>query len=801
MLFNYLKIAVRNFGRQSYYSLINMVGLALGIAACILILLFVKDELSYETSFENHETIYRLTEDFPMGTHISRSATVPFPVKQKLMEDFPQITNAVIIFRPSSWGNSPILKLEDVEYYEDDFVFAEQDLFNIYDLEFIKGTRENALVGPNKLVLTESAATKYFGEDDPIGKRLRLNDFVDLEVTGVIRDLPNNTHLKFDMIGSFETFKSFFNDQTFFETQWVWVAAWLYFTVEDPKDVEQIRAGLPAFIKKHYPENLTGTGVALTIQKADDVHLTSSIELEFDANGNIQHVYLFSAIALLVLFIAVINFMNLATSRSAKRAREVGMRKVMGAYRNMLVGQFMGEAVMTSMLSLVLAVGMIAAVLPWFNDLTGKSITLSSLAEPQLIAGIIAIGLLAGLLAGSYPSFILSSFKPTEVLKGKAGATSHANFLRKSLVVAQFVVSISLIICIGIVHRQLNYIQSKDLGIAKDQVMMVDATFNQVPGLNAFKSELLKSHNIEAVATLGGSIPGEEEVIENSFIPEGAPDEDQQWFSVMFVGHDFEKVLDLEILQGHAFQPGNAVDSTGFIINEAAARALGWGDDVVGRTLKRSLGGNNNQEGVVIGLVKDFHYRPLYDVIKPLVIMMGGNQLAVRMSGANAREAVDFVAEEWSKHFEGVPFRYSFVDENFDKLYRKEDKFGKTIQVFSILTIFIACLGLLGLSSFTAESRRKEIGIRKVNGASSLGLVALLAKEFSLLVLIAFAIAVPLSWYMGSLWLGNFAYRTDISVSLFIWAGIAALLIAFVTVSYHTFKAAMTNPEESLRYE
>lgn len=800
MLRNYLKIAVRSFGRQSYYSLINTLGLALGIAACILILLFVRDELSYETPFANHKNIYRLTEDFPMGTHLSQSATVPFPVKQKLMEDFPEITNAAVIFRPSSWGPPPIIKLGDDEYYEDDLVFAEQNLFEIYGLKFLQGTAENALVGPNRIVLTESAATKYFGEQDPVGKRLRLNNFVDLEVIGVIADLPDNTHLQFDMIASLDTFKSFFNDPTFFETQWVWVAAWMYFTVDRDEDIQKIRAGLPAFVKKHYPNALTDNGVVLNVQKADDVHLTSNIELEFEPNGNIQHVYLFSFIALLILLIAVINFMNLATSRSAKRAREVGLRKVMGAHKNMLVSQFMGEAVLTSLLSLVIAIGMIAAVLPWFNNLTGKSITLSTLGDPKLVAGILAIGLVAGLLAGSYPSFILSSFKPTEVLKGKIGGTRHANVLRKALVVGQFVISITLIICIGIVYRQLKYIQSKDLGIAKDQIMMVDASFQSYQRLSSFKSELLKQHGIQAVSTMGGSIPGESEVIENAFVAQGAPEEQQQWFSVMFAGHDFEKVLNLELLQGHSFQPGNAVDSAGFVINEAAARALGWGDDVVGKTLRRNVG-DTMQEGVVIGLVKDFHYRPLYEAIKPLVVMMGGDRLAVRMAGGDAREAVREVESEWTKQLADMPFRYSFVDDNFDKLYRKEDKFGQTMQYFSILAVFIACLGLLGLSSYTAESRRKEIGIRKVNGASSLGLVALLAREFSMLILIAFVIAVPLSWYLGSLWLNNFAYRTDIGVSLFILSGAAALLIAFVTVSYHTLKAAMTNPVDSLRYE
>lgn len=800
MLLNYLKIALRNFGRQRYYSLINTLGLALGAAACILILLFVRDELSYERDFARHEQIYRLTEDFPMGTHLSRSATVPFPVKNALMEDFPEITGAATVFRPSSWGNSPVVKVDDDEYYEDDFVFAEQELLSIYDFGFLKGDSARALQGPNKLVLTESAARKYFGSGDVIGKRVRVNDFVDLEVTGVIRDLPGNTHLKFDMLASFDTFKGFFDDPTFFDKQWVWVAGWLYFTVDNEQDATKINEGLPEFIKAHYPANLADNGVALHVQKANDIHLTSNIELEFEPNGNIQHVYLFSFIAFLILLIAIINFMNLATSRSAKRAKEVGLRKVMGAHKKMLVAQFMGEAVLTSFLALLIAMGIIALLLPWFNNLTGKQISLGLVGSPQLIGGILALGIVAGVLAGSYPSLVLSSFQPTEVLKGKPGTLGAANFLRKGLVISQFVISISLLICIGIVYKQLNYIHTKDLGINKDQVVMVDATFNARGALNSLKSELLKHHDVHSVATLGGSIPGEEEVIENSFVPEGAPEEDLHWFSVMFAGYDFEKVLNLEFLQGHTFQPGNAVDSTGFIINEAAALALGWGDDVIGRKLIRS-NGNVDTDGVVIGLVRDFHYRPLYDPIKPMVIQLGGDRVAVRMVTSNPSRTVAAIEEEWGKQFEQTPFRYSFVDDNFDNLYRKEEKFSKTIQYFSVLAVFIACLGLLGLSSYTAESRRKEIGIRKVNGASTLGLIILLTRDFSLLILIAFLISVPVAWYFGSLWLSGFAYRTDIGIAIFLAAGIAALIMAVVTVSYHTIRAAMTNPVESLRYE
>src|SRR5690606_34606614 len=477
---------------------------------------------------------------------------------------------------------------EDNEYYEDNFVFADQNLLDIYDIGILKGDGVQALLGPNKIVLTETVAKKYFGSENPIGKRVRLNDFVDLEVTAVIKDLPYNTHLEFDMIASFDTFKSFFGDQTFFETQWVWVAGWLYFTVESEQDAAKINAGLPDFVKKHYPENLSDNGVVLHVQKANDVHLTSNVELEFEPNGNIQHVYLFSFIAFLILLIAIINFMNLATSRSAKRAKEVGLRKVMGAHKKMLVSQFMGEAMLTSFAAILIAVGMIALILPWFNNLTGKHISLSAISTPQLVGGVLVLGIVAGLLAGSYPSLVLSSFQPTEVLKGKPGTIGTANFLRKTLVVSQFVISISLIICIGIVYKQLNFIQSKDLGINKEQIIMVDAAFNAGQALNSLKSELLKHHDIHSVTTLGGSIPGEEEVIENSFVAEGAPEEEQQWFSIMFAGHDFENVLGVEFLQGHTFQPGNAIDSTGFIINEAAARALGWSGDVIGRKISGS---------------------------------------------------------------------------------------------------------------------------------------------------------------------------------------------------------------------
>ena len=801
MFRNYLKIAFRSFLQQKYYSLINTLGLALGTAACILIVLFVRDELSYEKSFENNEKIYRLVEEFPMGNHLSKSATIPFPVKKNLMNDFPEITNAAIIFRPASWGQTPVLKRDDEEYFEDDFIFAEHSFLEIYGFKFIKGDPGKALLGPNELLLTESAAKKYFGDDDPLGKRLNLNNFRDLEVVGVIEDLPDNTHLDFSMIGSFETFKTFFNNQQFFDTQWVWVAAWMYFTVESEQDATRISEGLPAFVEAHFPESLSDAGVVLRMQKANDVHLTSSLELEFEQNGNLQHVYLFSFIAILILLIAIINFMNLATARAAKRGKEVGLRKVLGAHKKMLVSQFIGEAVFTSFLALIIALGIISTALPWFNHLTGKEIQIDVFRNAPLLGSLLGLGLFTGLLAGSYPAFVLSSFQPTEVLKGKSVAGGSRNFLRKTLVVSQFVISISLIICIGIVYKQLHYIHNKELGFNKDQIVMVDFGFNLLNNFGAFKSELLKNHEVQAVTLLGGSVPGREEVIENAFVPSGMPVEQQQWFSAMFTSHDFEKVLDVEFLQGHSFQVGNSIDSTGYIINESAANALGWGTDVVGRKLDLALNGNIQGTGTVIGLVKDFHYQPLYVPIKPLVIRLGGNVLTMKVRSNDLPKTIASIEQAWMKQFEGNPFRYSFMDESFNLLYTREDKFSNTIQVFSILAVFIACLGLLGLSSFTTENRRKEIGVRKVNGATTFELVRLLLKDFSLLVFIAFLISIPVAWYFGNLWLDHFAYKAEIGVFIFVVAGSISLLLAVLTVSYHTVKAARENPVTSLRYE
>lgn len=800
MFKNYLKVAWRSYMNQKYYSAINTIGLALGIAACILILLFVQDEISYEKDFKNEGKIYRLVQDFPMGEHLSKSATVPFPTKNTMQTDFPEITNTALVYRPSSWGNNSVIKKDDEEYFEDDFVFAEHSFLEIYDFEFIKGDQESALTKANQLLITESTANKYFGDEDPIGKTLNLNNFRNLEIVAVIKDLPQNTHLQFDMIASFDTFRSFFGNPAFFDTQWVWVASWMYFTVEDDAAAAKISAALPNYVLNHYPEVLAETGVVLHLQNANDIHLTSNRELEFKPNGDKNHVYLFSSIAILILIIAIINFMNLATSRSSKRAKEVGLRKVVGSQRKMLIVQFMGEAILTSYFSLILALVLINVMLPWFNSVTGKTIDISLLQNPSLIAGMFLFGTLVGILAGSYPALILSSFKPVDVLKGKPGKSISSGYMRKILVVGQFVISITLIITIGIVNKQLNYIENKDLGFNQQQIITADVNFQQFDKYPVFKNEVLRNPEIEAISLLGGSIPGDEAIIENAFVASGKPVEEQQWFSTMFADYDFEKVFNIEFLEGHSFQPGSSVDSAGFIINESAARALGWEGEIIGREIDQ-INGNNIRTGQVIGVLKDFNYRPLYDPIKPLIIRRGGGKMMIKFTSDDIQGTVAKLTDVWKEQFGSYPFRYSFMDDNFDALYDKETKFSTTIQYFSILAVFIACLGLLGLSSYATESRNKEIGIRKVNGASTLRLVALLSKDFSKLILVAYIIAIPVAYYFGKFWLENFAYHVKIGVDIYLIAGLIAFGLAFITVSYHTLRAALSNPVDSLRYE
>jgi putative ABC transport system permease protein len=806
MFRNYVKIALRNLIKHRGYTLINVLGLAIGMAACLLMLVFVQDELSYDKLHEQTPRIFRITDQWTAGGISEDLATVPFPVGRVLkMENADAIQNVVRMYRPSTWGNSTVMSFGDDVFVEEDLMFADSTFFQIFDFPFEQGSPENALASPNSIVLTKGTAQKYFGDDNPLGKRLTLNNQLDLEVTGVLENIPHNSHIKFDMLSTIGAMKNWWG-WSGFEENWIWQSTWTYFVLENPQAAGAIQQQLPDFIQRHFPESIKD-GTILTLQPLRDIHLRSQRYLEIATNSNIMYVYIFSAIAGLVLLIACINFMNLATARSASRAKEVGMRKVLGAYRTSLMRQFLSESVLLSLCSLVVAVVLIEASLPLFNSLTGKSLEMNYFENPLAIFGLLAIGLLVGILAGSYPAFYLSGFRPMQVLKGSIkgrGSASGESRLRKGLVVSQFVVSLVLLICISIIYNQLHYLRNKDLGIDKDQVVYFNLYGNLFQQYSAFKNELLRHKDVLSVSLIGGSVPGLEDGIANSFVAEGMQPDKPKWIGIVTASHDIEKVLGLDLVAGRWFSTAFPTDSAeAFMINETAARDFGWDvETAVGKKLDRvNSDGRVTQAGRVIGVVKDFHFEPLHEDLKPLVMRFGGGQFAVRLSAKNIPPAMDHIKETWDNFASEWPLNYRFLDDDLEALYRREQKLGQIIQYFAVLAIFIACLGLFGLASFTAEQRTKEIGIRKVLGASVASVVSLVSKEFTKLVVIAFVVASPIAYWAMSKWLENFAYRVGISVWVFVLAGGAALLIALITVSSQAIKAALTNPVEALKYE
>ena len=733
MLKNYLKIAFRNLIKQKGYTVINVLGLAIGMAACMIMLIFVQDELSYDKFHNQSGNVFRVTDLWTSADLTEDLSTAPWPVGRVLQLEHPDVIEKVVrMYRPSSWGNAPVIKFQDQSFSEPGLMFADSTFFQVFDFEFARGSAETAFQDPNSVVVTEETANRYFGSDNPIGKRIILNNQLEMQVTGVLRDLPHNSHIKFDLLSTVRAIKNWWGGDGF-ETNWIWQSAWTYLLLDNPTNAANLQQQLPDFVNRHFPESVRD-GSTLTIQPLTDIHLHSQRFLEIETNGNIIYVYIFSAIAALILLIACINFMNLATARSAQRAKEVGMRKVMGAYRNHLVMQFLGESMILSFIALMLAVALIELALPFFNSLTGKALEILYFENWLIIASLIGIGFLVGIISGSYPAFFLSGFRPIRVLKGSLSAANSmsgsSSALRKVLVISQFTVSLVLLICISLIHNQLNYLKNKDLGYNKEQVLYINMVGDIWGQQEAFTNEVLKNNDVLAISRIGASIPGLADGIANSYVTEGISREKPRWLGTLSATYNIVEALGLEILEGRQFSLDFPTDSTqAFIVNEAAARDFGWGENAVGQKLERlRANGNPIQAGTVIGVVKDFHYQPLHETLKPLVIRFGGGQYAVRISGKNIPQTIDYLESAWNKFSPGWPFNFRFLDEDLDSLYRKEQKLGQVIRYFTFLAIFIACLGLFGLASFTTERRTKEIGVRKTLGAPIPGLVMLLSK-------------------------------------------------------------------------
>jgi putative ABC transport system permease protein len=800
MLSNYLKVALRNIFRHKGYSFINVAGLAIGMTCCILILLWVQDELSYDRYHENADRIYRLCIDANVGTQLRAPVTMA-PAAPAMISEFPEVVNAARMVRPERVS----VKYEDRTFREENVGYADNSMFDLFTFPFISGDPQTALASPYSVVITEEMAKKYFGDQEPVGKTLRLDDEADFTVTGVVKNVPPNSHFSFNMLRSFETL---YRENPQLMEAWLTARFYTYLLLAEDSDHKKLEEKFAAFVDRHMGEFLGAMGgtVKLFLQPLTKIHLYSDFERDLSAGGDITDVYLFSGIALFVLLIACFNFVNLATARSATRAREVGMRKTLGAGRGKLIGQFLGESVIYSLISIVLACILLELALPLFNSLAQRELSLNYFQRPWLIPGLAGLALAVGLLAGCYPAFFLSSFKPVRVLKGSWSKTASGSGFRRVLVVAQFVISIALIIGTITIYNQINFMKSKKLGFDKEHVLVI-------PGLNqatrqsylSIRDELM---NIPGVRAVGASslVPGRG-LTKSLFFPEGFSDDQPQTMDYLIVDPDYIPTMGMEIAEGRNFSADLATDPTeSAIINQTAARKFGW-DSPIGKTFRLFSppgGEGETQILTVIGVLKDFHLQSLHRKIEPQIIfydLSGVNNISVRIAPENITHTMGLLKQEWKKIYPQRPFDYFFMDESFDSQYRAEERFGIITLYFSLLAILIGCLGLFGMSSYSAERRTREIGIRKVLGASVAGITFLLSREFTKWVLVANVIAWPLAYYAMSRWLENFAYRANINITAFALAGAGALAIAIATVSYQAIKTALINPVETIRYE
>jgi putative ABC transport system permease protein len=804
MIRNYLKIALRNLKRNKFYSAINILGLATGIACFILIVIFIRDELSYDAFHSKKERIYRVCEklDAEEGQG-ENSSSQPFPVAQALITDYSQLIEQTVRFF-NFQESSHTLQYKDIKINEKRTFFADSSLFKIFDFQLEKGNPDKVLSEINSIVLSKELARKYFGEEDPMGKIIKYDGKVELMVTGIFGKLPAQSHIHFDCLISFTTLKNLMGPNIG-SKNWVWNPCWTYILLKDGVSPAELEKQFPSFIKKHFPDFIIPQAT-LYLQKLTDIHLTSKLDYELEPNSSRSDIYILGAIGVFILVIACINFMNLSTARSAKRSKEVGMRKVFGSYRSQLIQQFLGESFILSLFALVVAVCLVLLLLPVFSNFSGKYFSIAEIVDLKLFGILLGVTIVVGIVSGIYPALFLSAFQPTEVLKGTFSPGKKSKTFRQSLVVMQFAISLGLIIATLVIYKQLRYLRSADLGFNKEQVIVLPVRPPMAKSYVPFSEELIRSGRVLNVSTMNDMLGVSHNTHEYNY--EGMP-QNKQWiyFPALIVGPTFIQTMGMQLVAGRAFDKNNKTDdSLSVVINEAMVKHLGWG------TPQNALGKQFFTPGGkerVIGVVKDFNFVSLKEPVGPFVLDMSSRfgklfwikYLVVRVAPKNVKETIDFIESKWNEFSNEYPFEYFFLDENINKTYKAQDNLGKLVGYFAALAIFIACLGLFALSSFTAEQRTKEIGIRKVLGAPVYSLVNLMSKEFLKLVLLSALIAWPVAWFIMNNWLNNFAFRINIGMWVFVLSALAGFLIALFTVSFHAFRSASNNPVKALKYE
>lgn len=806
MFSNYFKIAVRSLLRNKAFTAINIFGLAAGIATCLVIVLFIQDELSYDRFNEKADQIVRVTFHGKMKGQTINESTVMPPVAKAMITEFPEVKEATRLRRTGS----PIMSYGDISFKEDAFAYVDSNFFQVFSLPLIKGDAKTALLQPNNIIITTTVAKKYFGDADPIGKTLAVKSSNTLfKVSGVINPVPENAHFSFDFFASMAGFERALS------SSWMESEYYTYLVLPVGYDYKKLESKLPQLVDKYMSEQMqqafgmslqqfrnTGNDIGFSLQRLTDIHLHSNFAFDLKPAGDIRYLYLFSAIGIFMLLIACINFMNLSTAGASKRAKEVGIRKVMGSLKPQLIKQFLVESVLISSLALLVSLVLVYLFLPFFNTLSGKQLGFQLSELIWLLPTLAGIGLITGLLAGSYPAFYLSSFRPVAVLKGKFANSQKNSFFRNGLVVFQFFISISLIVGTTIVYNQLEFIQNKKLGYDKNQVVILPEAWLLGDKQELFKQKLLQDSRVQSVSS-SGYIPAGDSYNNNFFVSPGGVSDEMVKTLRYDIDYDYLTTLGMEMVSGRNFSRSYGTDSSAVILNETAAKTFGWESNALGKVLTNRENDGSIKTLNVIGVVKDFHFKSLHERITPLVMVLGqsASTMIIKTKTADVSGLIASMSKEWKDLKAEAPLSYSFLDDRFNNTYKAEQKTAQLLGVFAILTILVACLGLFGLSTFTAEQRIKEIGIRKVLGATESGIVALLTKDFMKLVAIAFLIAVPFAGWMMSKWLEDFAYRIQISIWVFVWAAGVAILITLVTVSFKAIKAALANPVKSLRAE
>lgn len=806
MFKNYFKVALRSLWKSKGFSAINIFGLAIGLATCLLITLYVVDELSYDHYNKKAERIYRINSDIKFGGGDLRLTVTSDPMGAVLKKDYPQVEEYTRVYNSEG---SKLVKKGNQYITEERIAYVDSTFFRVFTLPAISGDTETALNEPNTVVLTESSSKKYFNTTDVVGKTIEISNNP-YKITAVIKDIPRTSHFNFGFLLSMDNVNyqwgSFLSNN--FQT---------YIVLQKGVDYKAFEKNFITVIDKYLlPQakqfmqinsmddfKKAGNKLEYTLMPLLDIHLHSDRFPELGTNGNIQYVYIFSAVALFVLLIACINFMNLSTARSANRAKEVGIRKVLGTEKKTLVQQFLLESILTVIIALIIGIGIAALVLPLFNDVSAKSFSAKDFVSGRIVLFILLVPFVVGVLAGIYPAFFLSRFKPVTVLKGSSVGIFKKSNLRSVLVVVQFATSIILIIGTVVVYRQLQYIQNKNLGFNKEQVLIINGTGALQKNAEVFKNEVRNLPGVTSASFTGYLPVSSSARSDNSFSKSAVMDSKtgvnmQRWT----VDYDYINTLGMQMIQGRNFSKEFGSDSSGVIVNETAAKLLGFSSPLGEKIYTY----NNRNEPIaynIIGVVKNFHFESLRQNIGPLCMMLGDARFltSFKVSTSNIQALVKQIESKWKVMAPGMPFSYRFLDDSFDEMYRSEQRVGKIAITFAVLAILIACLGLFGLVTYAAERRIKEIGIRKVLGATISNIIGMLSKDFLLLVVIAAVISFPIAWWGMNQWLQDFAYRIDISWWIFIIAGLMAAVIALITVSFQAIRAALANPVKNLRTE